>query len=202
MYTPLTLQFLEEAKRASPQWAPLQQTTASSPFHARKSAYFHVLTLQDFCIASPSKTPGEHLPPTWMGDEAGTQAQEPLLYDVVWCQWCLQHLSESDMVRFLREAKACLRPAAEPQDEASFTYPGGIIGVKENVCKEEADGSESTWYDEEDFSVTRWAYRPAALWLTISSRKLFERIFAEAGLEVVRTEEQRNFPEELFTVQM
>ena len=70
------------------------------------------------------------------------------------------------------------------------------------MCKEEADGSESTWYDEEDFSVTRWAYRPAALWLTISSRKLFERIFAEAGLEVVRTEEQRNFPEELFTVQM
>lgn len=38
--------------------------------------------------------------------------------------------------------------------------------------------------------------------LTASSRKLFERIFAEAGLEVVRTEEQRNFPEELFTVQM
>lgn len=171
--------FLEEARRRAPEWSPIKASVAESPFYARKGVYFHVNTLQGFDLTRPVDT----FPPVWMADDAPAPAAElPLVYDVVWCQWCLQHLSETDLKKFLRGAQAALQPARDG-------FEGGVIVVKENVCREQTDGSESSWYDEEDHSVTR-------------SQCTFERIFAEAGVEVVRCEVQRGFPEELFPVMM
>ncbi|WFD34480.1 protein N-terminal methyltransferase [Malassezia cuniculi] len=171
--------FLDEAKRCSPAWAPLKSSVADSPFYARKGVHFHVSTLQDFDLTRPVDT----LPPTWMADETPEPTSElPLVYDVVWCQWCLQHLSEADLKKFLRGAQAALRPAGP-------NYEGGVIVVKENICREQVDGSESSWYDDEDHSVTR-------------SQRAFERIFAESGVSIVRSEVQNGFPDELFPVMM
>lgn len=68
---------------------------------------------------------------------------EPLTYDVIWCQWMLQHLSDEDLRSFLSRAKD------------SLVTGDGVIVVKENVCPENEDGSERVWWDEEDKSITR-----------------------------------------------
>lgn len=107
--------------------------------------------------------------------EPGLRA-EPVRYDVVWCQWCLQHLSDADLISFLKRAKAALvshpspspsppaqtRVAGENENEREqvreperYRDQGGVIVVKENVCQEEEDGSERVWYDDEDHSITR-----------------------------------------------
>lgn len=179
--------FLAEAKRKSLGWAPLQQTVDTSPFHARKAVYFHQSTLQGFPLADPMSaddTTFELVPPTYMHDEAVDAPKAPVVYDIVLCQWCLQHLSEADLIHFLKEAKSTLR-----QPDASQSCDGGVVFIKENVCQDTPDGGETCWYDPEDHSVTR-------------SRRVYERIFAEAGLSVVRTELQLGFPSELFDVQM
>jgi protein N-terminal methyltransferase len=66
-------------------------------------------------------------------------------FDVVWCQWCLGHLTDADLVRFLRRAQAALRDAES------------VIVVKENLCSEGEDGQAKSVYDEQDSSLTRWA---------------------------------------------
>ena len=65
----------------------------------------------------------------------------------------------------------------------------GIIVVKENVLRDEEDGGENVWYDDEDHSITR-------------TSNAYERVFREAGLQVVRTELQLGLPEELFPVRI
>jgi protein N-terminal methyltransferase len=79
----------------------------------------------------------------------------------VWCQWCLGtshthhaetsnytndtgHTSHSELVSFLRRAKAALR------DETS------LIIVKENTCEDGVDGAAKEFLDEEDSSLTRY----------------------------------------------
>lgn len=191
--------FLLEAKRASESWKPLKQTEAESPFSAKKAVYFHTSTLQGFPISRPYTSvqdPALRIAPTIMNGEQPPDVQEPVQFDVVWCQWCLQHLSESDLIQFLREAKQALRPPSDSEEEQ---YQGGVIVVKENICRDGEDETEATWYDEEDFSVTRYA---SFFFCLRSSRKLYERLFHTAELEIVRTEVQRGFPEELFDVQM
>lgn len=181
--------FLEEAKRRSASWPPLRESVDTSPFHARKGVYFHTSTLQGFPVADPmscARTPG--LEPTFMEGGEVAPPSAPVVYDIVLCQWCLQHLSESDLIKFLKEAKQMLR-APVPSDDANLACGGGVIFVKENVCRELEQGVEATWYDDEDFSVTR-------------SKLVYERLFAAAGLEVVRTEVQLGFPPELFEVHM
>ncbi len=61
--------------------------------------------------------------------------------------------------------------------------PGGVLVVKENNCRV---GEE---LDEEDSSLTR-------------SDDTFKALFAQAGLRVVSTRRQKNFPAELYAVQM
>lgn len=148
--------FLQQAKRSSENWAPLAQTEATSPFHAKKVAYFHTSTLQGFPIARPYtavKDAALQIPPTVMDNATPPPTEEPVQFDAVWCQWCLQHLSESDLLKFLKEAKRALKA---PSGSGEHTFPGGVIVVKENVCRDGEGGTESTWYDEEDFSVTRY----------------------------------------------
>jgi len=62
---------------------------------------------------------------------------EPSYYDVVWIQWCIGHLHDLDLVRFLQQMKSSLRP-------------GGVICIKDNCC-EEVDFV----VDKADSSVTR-----------------------------------------------
>lgn len=57
-------------------------------------------------------------------------------YDVIWCQWVLSHLTDDDLVAFLKRCSGALRPS-------------GLIIVKENISK------DSIVEDDEDSSMTR-----------------------------------------------
>lgn len=57
-------------------------------------------------------------------------------YDVIWCQWVLSHLTDKDLVAFLRRCVKALSPA-------------GVIIVKENIS------SDGVIEDEVDSSMTR-----------------------------------------------
>ncbi|KAJ1739793.1 hypothetical protein LPJ78_004755 [Coemansia sp. RSA 989] len=59
-------------------------------------------------------------------------------YDVIWCQWVLSHLTDSDLVKFL-------------QNSADSLKHNGMVCVKENVA------SRGYVVDSEDSSVTRSA---------------------------------------------
>ncbi|KIS70654.1 N-terminal protein methyltransferase [Mycosarcoma maydis] len=190
--------FLQEAKIQSKSWPQILTPPSKSPFQARKAVHFHCSTLQDFepgrPYSSSTRVHDRDIAPTVSVDDelqlptatqeapkvdqdgvAGSEA-EPVTYDLVWAQWCLQHLSDKDLISFLQRSKAALKD-------------GGIIGVKENVCTEEADGTERVWYDDEDHSITR-------------STKAYERVFQQAGLEIVKCEVQFGMPAELFVVKM
>ena len=164
-----------EAARLAPNWPSLSLPPSKSPLFARKSAHFHVSTLQALDPARPWSTADggiylkqqingekvvkrarkdeEQIAPVFSPDEDGSRMisaddeelkpKEPLQYDIVLCQWMLQHLDDTDLKAFLARARACLKD-------------DGIIFVKENVCQEQEDGSENAWYDEEDKSITRY----------------------------------------------
>ncbi|KDN48849.1 DUF858-domain-containing protein [Tilletiaria anomala UBC 951] len=129
--------------------------------------------------------------------EAGAVLDE-VEYDVVWIQWCLQHLSDSDLLSFLKRCKQSLKPAKDSakvpngstQPEwAESERTGGMIFVKENVCGENEDGSERSIWDNEDHSITR-------------STNAYERVFREAGLDIADCQVQHGLPDELFVVKM
>jgi len=103
----------------------------------------------------------------------------PRSYDVVWVQWVIGHLTDADLVTFLRRCVAALKP-------------GGVICVKDNTYNGDTkeDGTEELFFvDRDDSSVTR-------------SHKYMEAIFEYAGMEVALSREQEGFPEELFPVPM
>jgi protein N-terminal methyltransferase len=65
-------------------------------------------------------------------------------FDVIWCQWCLGHLSNPDLVLFLARARQALRD------------PESVIVVKENVCAEiEGSTNGGVVFDHQDSSLTR-----------------------------------------------
>ena len=70
---------------------------------------------------------------------------------------------------------------------------GGVVCVKDNcyyTADESVDGKEELFYvDRDDSSVTR-------------SARYLEEVFRLAGMKALLVQEQRNFPEELFPVQM
>ncbi|KAI9843944.1 MAG: Alpha N-terminal protein methyltransferase 1 [Sclerophora amabilis] len=90
------------------------------------------------------------------------------VYDLMWNQWCLGHLTDSQLVAYLEECGKALRV-------------GGWIIVKENMC---TDPEGNDVFDKVDSSVTR-------------TDKKFRRLFREAGLRLVRTELQTGFPRAL-----
>ncbi|KAG7092517.1 hypothetical protein E1B28_008868 [Marasmius oreades] len=103
-------------------------------------------------------------------------------FDVIWCQWCLGHLKDDDLIAFFKRSKIALR-----QDNG---YPGrSLIVVKENLCSDSSGGGPRTTFDEEDSSFTR----SDAAWKTA---------FSAAGLEVVREQVQKGLPEGLYPVKM
>lgn len=99
-------------------------------------------------------------------------------FDVIWCQWCLGHLSDADLIAFFRRCKRALRDAKD-----------SIIIVKENLCSDGEDGSARTVFDEDDSSLTR-------------SDMAWKNAFAAAGLALLYEQVQRGFPAGLYEVKM
>jgi protein N-terminal methyltransferase len=63
---------------------------------------------------------------------------EGVEYDLIWTQWCLGHLTDEQVVRYLEVCKTVLKQES------------GIIVVKENLSTGEGD-----LFDDADSSVTR-----------------------------------------------
>ncbi|TCD64652.1 hypothetical protein EIP91_003812 [Steccherinum ochraceum] len=100
------------------------------------------------------------------------------LFDVIWCQWCLGHLSDADLVEFFKRCKTGLR---DPEN--------GLIVVKENLCSDTDDGEPLTVFDESDSSLTR-------------SDLAWKKAFEDAGLTLLYEQTQLGFPVGLFEVKM
>jgi protein N-terminal methyltransferase len=102
-------------------------------------------------------------------------------YDVIWNQWCLGHLTDKQLKVYLKRCTEGLKLAKEGEEVAQ-----SWIIVKENLS---TDPRHKDVYDEEDSSVTR-------------SDDKFRRLFGEAGLKIVATEQQRGMPKELYPVRI
>lgn len=222
--------FLDMAKKQSSSWPSMNLPPSKTAFNARKAIHFHLSTLQTFDPAKPyssslssnsklstkriklqeGSTQSLYEPTLSVGEEGQDEKsahdtegareaiskQEPIEYDVIWGQWCLQHLSDKDLIAFLQRAKACLRkplPSSSSNSQRSSSTAildgSGIIVVKENVLRATKDGSEQVWYDDEDHSITR-------------TPNAYERVFRQAGLEIVKTQLQLGLPDELLPVQI
>ncbi|KAF4121492.1 protein N-terminal methyltransferase [Geosmithia morbida] len=111
-----------------------------------------------------------------MGLEEWTPSPTDVKYGLVWIQWCAGHLSDAQLVEFLKRCKGVLVPDS------------GVIVVKENL----ASGIEDV-FDKVDSSVTR-------------RESKFRDIFERAGLRIVKTELQNGLleasKENLFPVRM
>lgn len=73
-------------------------------------------------------------------------------YDVIWCQWCLGHLSDELLVDFLKRCKQSLRSKTKGTGELE-----GVIIVKENACSERELGVPRVDFDGSDSTLTRSA---------------------------------------------
>lgn len=152
--------FLQKAVDTSPKWPGIASGS--------KGVRFWQCGLQHFDPSTPS---------TSFAPVAGSQTDwEEGLYDIVWIQWCAGHLSDDDLVAFLRRCRQALRP--DQGDEISY------ICVKENITRQD----KSEW-DDDDSSITR-------------SDGSFKQCFRNAGLTLVCEETQGGFPPELFPVKM
>ncbi|RQM22891.1 hypothetical protein B5M09_007103, partial [Aphanomyces astaci] len=95
---------------------------------------------------------------------------EPHAYDLIWCQWVLGHLTDSDFVAFLKRCQKALAP-------------DGVICIKENAINE----GVPYYVDKDDSSLGR-------------SSVYYKSIFRQAGLTLLAETEQSDFPDELYPV--
>ena len=63
---------------------------------------------------------------------------EGIQYSLIWIQWCVGHLTDDQLVQFLKRCKTVLAPA------------DGVIVIKENLSTRGVDD-----FDDVDSSVTR-----------------------------------------------
>ncbi|KAG7388398.1 Alpha N-terminal protein methyltransferase 1B [Phytophthora pseudosyringae] len=96
----------------------------------------------------------------------------PASYDLIWMQWVLVHLTDLDLVRYLKRCKKALTA-------------NGFIVIKENIFQT----AEPYDLDRQDSSITR-------------SAVYYKSIFQQAGLTLLAERRQRHFPEELYPVKM
>lgn len=112
-------------------------------------------------------------------------------YDIVWLQWAAGYLNDDQLVAFLQRCRHALSTPTEEDPE------GGLIIVKENITR-------IAVYHDEDSSITRSVL--VKLRAKQAHRNLyrtdkdFHRCFKRAGLDVVKEEVQKGFPEGLFVV--
>ncbi|KUL81793.1 hypothetical protein ZTR_09341 [Talaromyces verruculosus] len=86
-------------------------------------------------------------------------------YDLIWCQWCIGHITDKQMTEYLVRCRDALTET-------------GVMIIKENIS---SDPAGNDMYDDLDSSVTR------------SDRKFREK-FKESGLALVASEIQLGFP--------
>ncbi|KAK6347269.1 Alpha N-terminal protein methyltransferase 1 [Orbilia brochopaga] len=107
-------------------------------------------------------------------------------YWLIWNQWCLNHLTDKDLISYLARCARALTPT-------------GLIVVKENntsTPSPPASDTEDTDTDTDITDNTHDIFDPEDCSVTRTDGK-FRRIFAKAGLLVVKSELQRGFPERL-----
>lgn len=102
-------------------------------------------------------------------------------YSLIWNQWCLGHLTDAQLTTYLERCKDGLITPKEAGEKIE-----AWIVVKENLS---TDIRHRDIYDEEDSSVTR-------------SDDKFRKLFKNAGLKIVATEQQRGMPKELYPVRI
>lgn len=111
-----------------------------------KSVTFIQGTLQDFDPTRPLRPASMQLlsrvgyKPNEAEDNTETN------FDVIWCQWCLGHLNDTDLIPFFKRCRTALRDPDE-----------SVIIVKENLCSDTDDGQPQTIFDPSDSSLTRSA---------------------------------------------
>ncbi|EEH07078.1 DUF858 domain-containing protein [Histoplasma capsulatum G186AR] len=88
-------------------------------------------------------------------------------YDLIWTQWCTNHLTDVQLVEYLVRCKGALSER-------------GLLILKENTNSDTAND----YYDAVDSTVTR-------------TENKFLKLFSEAGLKVLRSEEQSGMPQRL-----
>jgi protein N-terminal methyltransferase len=111
---------------------------------------------------------------------------EPGAYNLIWNQWCLGHLTDAQLIVYLRRCRDGLVKLGGGGEEEGIKAREGWIVVKENMS---TDIRREDIFDEEDSSVTR-------------SDEKFRALFKDAGLKVVAQEVQKGFPRELYPVRM
>lgn len=89
-------------------------------------------------------------------------------YDLIWNQWCVGYLTDEQLVGYLIRCKEALSEQ-------------GIIVLKENLS---TAIEQEDMFDEVDGGVTR-------------TDEKFRSLFTEAGLDLLRSEEQLGFPKSL-----
>ncbi|EDR14319.1 uncharacterized protein LACBIDRAFT_182129 [Laccaria bicolor S238N-H82] len=137
--------------------------------------------VQEALARARSSTINSDLPrghPSWPGIADQTKSIGAG-FDVIWCQWCLGHLNDRDLVAFFRRSHDALRGKAGK----------GLIVVKENICQDREDGTGESIFDEQDSSLTR-------------SDLAWKDIFKQAGLKLVKEKVQEGLPEGLYVVKM
>ncbi len=125
-------------------------------------------------------------------------------YDCIWIQWCLLYVTDADVPPMMERAKAGLKP-------------GGLIVVKENVCKEgfvvdndDSSLTRSNAYLLELFEKSGLKVR-ACVWYGDCGlrRAAHSALIASASAsptstpsQLLLSSKQRNFPKDLFDVRM
>jgi len=105
-------------------------------------------------------------------------------YGIIWNQFCLNQLTDGELVVYLRKCRDYLHDPSTSSDENKGNR--GWIMVKENHTRAE---QTSDIFDETDSSVTR-------------TRDKFEGLFENAGLRIVKTGVQKGLPKEIFPIRM
>ena len=132
----------------------------------------HLLNKARTVLADPTSfgAPAGHKAGNFYQQGLESWQPEAWRYDCIWVQWCLLYLTDGDAVAFLQRAAAGLKA-------------GGLIVVKENVCR------DGFIVDRDDSSLTR-------------STAYLQGLFARANVSVLYNVKQRGFPGELFEVRM
>lgn len=92
-------------------------------------------------------------------------------YDVVWIQWCLEHLTDLDVIAFLQKARKNLKD-------------DGVIVIKGNLMEN---------YEEENYIDIKKGD-------IIRSFKAFEDIFKKCELKIIATSKIKDWSQDLMPV--
>lgn len=167
------------ADRYYGEWKGIQQLPNARP-ETQKSVTIVKGTLQDFDPLNPPGTDGKCEVLSRVG-YTPIQDDGDMGFDVIWCQWCLGHLTDEDLVLFLKRCRDAVRLS-----ENGFELDGVII-VKENICSETLPGVARKNFDELDSSFTR-------------SDTAWKDAFRDAGLALIKEDVQKGFPSGLYEV--